>query len=116
MIIYIVGICILFVIIWYMSTSSPNEIIIKPNNSLVSYKYQHDPRFEVVNIENAEMYLIKNFLSAKECKDIISICEFNPSTTVSDESNKVVDIIHPNRTSYSCFFEKDHESSVLQTH
>ena len=88
-----------------ISNTQTSDVIIRPNNALVSYKYQHDPRFQVAKVDNAEIYLVNNFLSKKECNDIISICKFNPSTTVSDQSDKVVDIIHPNRTSYSCFFE-----------
>ncbi len=106
MILCIIGVMILFVCLWLIFNEKKPTIDIKPNGALVSHKYQHDKRFYKVDVENAEMYLIPNFLSKKECEDIISICEFNPSTTVSDESEKVVDIIHPNRTSWSCFFER----------
>tara|TARA_B100001093_G_scaffold22979_1_gene20381 strand:+ start:237 stop:959 length:723 start_codon:yes stop_codon:yes gene_type:complete len=107
MIVCIIGVLVLIICIWMVYNDyRPRPIHIKSNSALVSHKYQGDKRFYPVDVDNAEMYLINNFLSRQECDDIISICQFNPSTTVSDASEKVVDIVHPNRTSWSCFFEK----------
>lgn len=109
MILCILGICIcciiLYIICEWLSDKKGKDSIVYEPHGLVTHPYKDKKGFRVVPTENAEIYLIDNFLSGKECDDIIGISDFSPSTTVSDNSDKVVDIIHPNRTSWTCFFQ-----------
>lgn len=109
MILCIIGVCIfciiLYIICEWLSNRKDKGIIGNEEYAMVTHKYKNHKKFKVVQVDNAEIYLIDNFLSSKECDDIIRISDFSPSTTVSDNSDKVIDIIHPNRTSWTCFFQ-----------